>query len=216
MADQLVQSIIEWVEVVPPIGIYLIFFGIAYLENIIPPLPGDVVVAFGGYLAAEGVIRIFPVWSLTTVASVLGFMTMYWLGYRWGEQIESQRDSHFVLRFIPYKYFSRGKKWMKEWGQGVVVANRFLAGTRSVISLTAGISRLKVWRTSFSSLLSSILWNALLLALGWIIQDNWRIIGGYLSNYGKIILILIAGVIFVKFLRYYRRKKMEANQDVKE
>jgi membrane protein DedA with SNARE-associated domain len=192
---------------VPPIGVYLIFFGIAYVENLVPPMPGDVIVAFGGYLAAEGLIQLFPVWSLTVISSVAGFMTMYWLGYRWGAQIEENRDSHFLLRFIDYKYFAKGKKWMEKWGQGVVILNRFLAGTRSVISLTAGISQLKVVPTILSSLVSSILWNSLLLGMGWVIRDNWQIIGGYLSNYGKVILALI--VLFVGGKAYfsYRRKK---------
>lgn len=215
MADQIVQSIVDWISVVPPIGVYLIFFGIAYIENLIPPMPGDVIVAFGGYLAAEGLIGLFPVWSLTVVASVAGFMTMYWLGHRWGSQIEENRDSHFLLRFIDYKYFARGKKWMSRWGQGVVIANRFLAGTRSVISLTAGMSHLKITPTILSSLVSSVLWNTLLLAMGWVIRDNWQIIGEYLSNYGKIILGLIA--LFIGFKAYfsYRRSK-QVVKDEKE
>lgn len=207
MADQIVQSIVEWISMVPPVGVYLIFFGIAYIENIVPPMPGDVIVAFGGYLAAEGLIQLFPVWGLTVISSVLGFMTMYWLGYRWGEQIEDNKDSHFLLRFIDYKYFAKGKKWMERWGQGVVILNRFLAGTRSVISLTAGISKLNVVPTILSSLVSSILWNSLLLGMGWVIRDNWQIIGEYLSNYGKVILALI--VLFVGGKAYfsYRKKK---------
>lgn len=213
MADQIVQSIIEWINLVPPVGVYLIFLGIAYIENLIPPLPGDVLVAFGGYLAAEGVIKIFPVWSLTIIASVAGFMTMYWLGHRWGAQIESNRESHFILRFIPYKYFSRGKKWMSRWGQGVVIANRFLAGTRSVISLTAGMSHLKVTPTILSSLVSSILWNSLLLGMGWVIRDNWQIIGDYLSNYGKIILALIVLFIGGKAYFSYLKKKSVAKDE---
>jgi membrane protein DedA with SNARE-associated domain len=215
MADQIVQNIVEWISVVPPAGVYLIFFGIAYIENLIPPMPGDVIVAFGGYLAAEGVIGLFPVWSLTVVASVAGFMTMYWLGHRWGAQIEENRDGHFLLRFIDYKYFTRGKKWMNRWGQGVVVANRFLAGTRSVISLTAGMSNLRITRTILSSLVSSVLWNTLLLAMGWVIRDNWKIIGDYLSNYGKVILALIALFIGVRAYFFYRRKK-QAVKDEKE
>lgn len=205
MADYFVQTVIEWIEVIPPGAIYLLFFGIAYLENLIPPVPGDVLVAFGGYLAAEGIILIWPVWSLTIVASVMGFMTMYWLGYSWGEGIENNRTTHFILRFIPYRYLSRGKKWMQRWGQGVVMANRFLAGTRSVISLTAGISHLPIPQTIASSLLSSVLWNSLLLALGWVIQDNWQIIGGYLSSYGKSILVLI--FLFVVITIWVKRRK---------
>lgn len=210
MADYFVQTVIEWIEVIPPGAIYLLFFGIAYLENLIPPVPGDVLVAFGGYLAAEGIILIWPVWSLTIVASVMGFMTMYWLGYSWGEGIENNRTTHFILRFIPYRYLSRGKKWMQRWGQGVVMANRFLAGTRSVISLTAGISHLPIPQTMASSLLSSVLWNSLLLALGWIIQDNWQIIGGYLSSYGQSILVLIFLFVIIT-IWVKRRKKSKGN-----
>ncbi|SMO96071.1 DedA family protein [Gracilimonas mengyeensis] len=206
MADQIVQGIVDWIEVVPPIAMYLMFFAIAYIENLLPPIPGDVIVAFGGYLAAEGVIQLFPVWSLTVVASVAGFMTMYWLGFIWGEQIENNRESHLLLRFLDYKHFRRGKRWMLKWGQGVVMANRFLAGTRSVIALTAGMSRLRIWPTTLSSLLSSVLWNTLLLAMGWVIRDNWQIIGEYLSNYGKIILGLIVLFIAMKFASYWRTK----------
>lgn len=210
MADYFVQTVIEWIQVIPPGAIYLLFFGIAYLENLIPPVPGDVLVAFGGYLAAEGIILIWPVWSLTIVASVMGFMTMYWLGYSWGEGIENNRTTHFILRFIPYRYLSRGKKWMQRWGQGVVMANRFLAGTRSVISLTAGISHLPIPQTMASSLLSSVLWNSLLLVLGWIIQDNWQIIGGYLSSYGQSILVLIFLFVIIT-IWVKRRKKSKGN-----
>ncbi len=68
----------------PPSSIYLVFFLVAYVENIVPPIPGDVLVAFGGYLAAESVIGLVPVLLLTTIASVIGFMSMYWIGSRWG------------------------------------------------------------------------------------------------------------------------------------
>lgn len=214
MADQIVQGIVEWINMAPTVGVYLIFFGIAYMENLIPPMPGDVLVAFAGYLVAEGVIELFPVWSLTIVASVAGFMTMYWLGYRWGAQIEENRKDHFLLRFIDYKYFSRGKKWMNKWGQGVVLGNRFLAGTRSVISLTAGMSHLNLIPTILSSFISSLLWNSLLLIMGWFIRDNWQVIGGYLSNYGKLILALI--VLFVAVKAYIRRYHQSTEPEEKK
>ena len=211
MADQIVQNIVEWINVVPPLGIYLIFFGIAYLENLIPPMPGDVIVAFGGYLAAEGTISISILFVVTVIASVIGFMNMYWFGKKWGSQIEDNPKSHFILRFIDYKYFQKGKKWMNEWGQWVVFGNRFLAGTRSVISLTTGMSGLKISYTVLNSLISSILWNALLIGAGWYVRDNWEVIGKYLSNYGKLILIAIVAVIAIKFLVFRGSKKKEGN-----
>ncbi|MBO6623178.1 MAG: DedA family protein [Balneola sp.] len=213
MADQVVQNIVDWINVVPPIGIYLIFFGIAYLENLIPPMPGDVIVAFGGYLAAEGTVSFMLLFVVTVFASVIGFMNMYWFGKKWGSQIEENPNSHLLLKFIDYKYFQKGKKWMNKWGQWVVFGNRFLAGTRSVISLTTGMSGLKVSYTVMNSFLSSILWNALLLGAGWYVQDNWEIIGRYLSNYGKLILGAIIVVIALKFLIFRSGKKDIGNAE---
>ncbi len=214
MADQLVQSIVEWIELVPPLGIYLIFFGVAYLENIVPPMPGDVIVAFGGYLAAEGTVSFALLLILTVLASVVGFMNMYWFGRKWGSGIEEGSGNHFITRFIDYKYFDRGKKWMHRWGQWVVLGNRFLAGTRSVISLTSGMSKLPIGFTVINSFISSLLWNSLLLAAGWYIQGNWKIIGEYLSNYGKIILLLIVIFFVIKFIfkRYFRKDEGASNK----
>lgn len=207
MLEQFTQELIQWILGLPPLSIYLVFFLIAYLENIIPPIPGDVLVAFGGYLAAESIIGLSPVLILTTVASVIGFMTMYWLGSHWGVQIEEQKERFWLMKFIPLKYMNKVRNWMGRWGLGVVLANRFLAGTRSVISLTAGISHTPIAGTIISSTISSVLWNGILLGFGWIVHENWQVIGNYLSIYGRIILLALAVLIIGRLLISYYRKK---------
>ena len=205
MADQVVQTIIDWISVVPPISVYVIFTVIAYMENVLPPVPGDVLLAFAGYLAADGLLSLPLVWVLTVLASVVGFMNMYWIGYKLGSQIDEKKDDHILLRFINYRYFRKGKIWMYKYGQWVIFGNRFLAGTRSVISLTAGMSRLKISHTIINALISSALWNSALLFMGWFIRDNWQVIGGYLSTYGKVILVCI-GVIIIARIVWSKKK----------
>lgn len=187
---------------------------IAYVENIVPPIPGDVLVAFGGYLAAESIIDLAPVFILTTVASVIGFMTVYWLGSHWGVQIKEKKEKFWLVKFIPIKYMNKVRSWMGRWGLGVVMANRFLAGTRSVISLTAGISHTPITATVISSTISSILWNGILLGFGWFVHENWHVIGNYLSIYGRIILAAIAIVILIRVLMaYYRKRKTSSGSE---
>lgn len=207
MVEQFTQELVQWIQALPPISIYLVFFLVAYFENIIPPVPGDVLVAFGGYLAAESVIELTPVFVLTTIASVFGFMTMYWLGSRWGVQIEEQKERFWLMRFIPLKYMRKVRDWMGRWGIGVIMANRFLAGTRSVISLTAGISHTPLLGTIAGSTISSLLWNAILIGFGWIVHENWQVIGNYLSIYGWVILALLTIIIAIRLLMSYYRKK---------
>ena len=216
MADQVVQTVVEWVSMVDPIGVYFIIAVIAYLENVLPPIPGDVLLAFGGYLAAEGLVRVFPIWGLTVVASVLGFMNMYWLGKRLENQIAENRHDHILLKFVNYKYLEKGKQWMGMYGQWVVFGNRFLAGTRSVISLTAGVSNLSISRTMINAGISSALWNAILLASGWYVRDNWKVIGSYLSDYGKVILIGVGALILWRFMALKKTRKREIESSLEE
>jgi membrane protein DedA with SNARE-associated domain len=208
------NEIVEWIFTLSPLSIYFVFFLIAYLENIIPPVPGDVLVAFGGYLAAEQLVSFSLLLGLTTIASVVGFMTMYAIGNHWGYKIEHQREKFWLMRFIDVKYFDKGKRWMERWGQGAILANRFLAGTRSVISITAGIYRTKVWTTVLSCSVSSVLWNFILLMLGWIVHENWYVIGEYLNVYGQIVLVLIILAVAARF-GYIFWKRRKAGRETK-
>ncbi len=208
------QNLIDWIQTLSPLSIYFIFGFIAYLENIVPPIPGDLLVAFGGYLAAEQIIGFSPVLAITTVASVIGFMNMYAVGAYFGDKIDEQRKKFWLMRFFDVKYFDKGKRWMDQYGQGVILANRFLAGTRSVISLTAGITKTKVYSTMISSAVSSLLWNTILISMGWFVHENWQIIGDYLNVYGWIILSLIVILITIRII--YLRKWKSASKSQKK
>lgn len=201
------QNLIEWIQTLSPLSIYAVFAIIAYTENVVPPIPGDLLVAFGGYLAAEYIIGFTGLWAITTVASVIGFMNMYAIGFYFGDKIEAQRKSFWLMKFIDVKYFDRGKRWMHKYGQLVILANRFLAGTRSVISLTAGLTKTKIYPTILNSTLSSFLWNGILLWMGWLVHENWQIIGHYLNVYGTVILILIGVLIIVRLLYVWRKNR---------
>ncbi len=196
--DLSLDLLVDYIYSLSPLSIYIIFFLIAYGENVMPPIPGDLLLVYGGYLAAEQLVRFSTLLWVTAASSVLGFMTMYAVGSYWGYQIDAQKERFWLLRMIGTRYFERGKRWMQRWGQWVVVANRFLPGTRSVISLTSGIYRMNVKNTVISSTVSSLLWNAILLQSGWMVHENWQLIGSYLSLYGRLIL---AALLFFLGLR---------------
>lgn len=205
------QQFIEWISGLSPLSIYLIFAIVAYMENVLPPVPGDVLVAFGGYLAAEQIIGFTPLLLYTTLFSVFGFMTMYALGAYFGEKIDTQRKRFWMMRYLDIKYFDRVNRWMNRWGQGVILSNRFLAGTRSVISIAAGISRTDLKKTVLSSTISSLLWNSILIGFGWIVNENWMTIGHYLNVYGWLILSLLLILITARLI-YKRSKKSEESE----
>lgn len=216
MATDVVQTIVDWIGMLPAFWVYAVFFAICYLENVVPPIPGDVLLAFGGYLAAAGLLSGGWLWLLSVVASVIGFMNMYWLGKKLGDHIDQHGEGHFLMRFIDYRYFRKARMWMYRYGYGVILANRFLAGTRTVISFTAGGAGLRAGWTSLNAFISSALWNFILIGAGWLVRDNWLVIGDYLSVYGQAILGILALIIAGRIFWVYKYRNKHDNSNANE
>jgi membrane protein DedA with SNARE-associated domain len=115
------------------------------------------------------------------------------------------------FKFIPLERVHKVETWFKKYGYWIVVANRFLAGTRAVVSFVTGMSELSLWRTTLLSLLSSLLWNFLLLFAGRELGQNWRAVYFYLETYGKIMTVVLVAVLLVGVVQYYYKKLKRNN-----
>lgn len=203
-----------WMQGLPAVWAYATLLVIAYGENVAPPIPGDMVVVFGGYLAGLGQLHLGVVILLSTVGGALGFMTVFALGYRLGQTVlESDR-----LRWLPRDGVEKARRWIHQYGYGVVAANRFLSGARSVISLAAGLARMGPWQTFGWCTVSAFVWTALISYAGYAVGDNWEIVVVYLRAYGRIILILLLLVGGALLARWYwcRRQKASSPSPVSE
>ena len=201
--EDLFADLIEWMSGVPPLWAYLIILVIAYGENVLPPIPGDLVVVFGGYLVGLGKLNFILVVVLATIGGAVGFMTMYAIGVRMGKAVLDPER----LRWLPKQYFFKVQAWMQRWGYGVVAANRFLSGARSVISLTVGMAHMPAARTAVFATLSAAVWTVLITAAGYIVGENWEVVSVYLRRYGQVVLALIALAVATQLIRSYRVRK---------
>ncbi|WP_094546366.1 DedA family protein [Rubricoccus marinus] len=198
-----VQGLADWLAALPPLGIYGVLFAVSYLENIVPPIWGDTLIVLCGWLVGIGTIAFVPTVAIATLGGSLGFMTLYAVGHRLDEAIADPTR----LRWIPRGPLAAAERWLKRWGMGVVVANRFLAGGRSVVSLLAGASRLPVLRTTIWATLSALLWCALLVAAGSWVGTRWDIVLNALGTYGKVITALVGGIVLIGAVRWVRGRR---------
>lgn len=207
--EQFFNDLIQWMTEVPPVWAYLILLVIAYGENVLPPIPGDLVIVFGGYLVGLGTLDYVLVVLLSTLGGVLGFMTMYAVGTRLGDAVlNSDR-----YRWLPKQYIFKTQAWMKRWGYGVVAANRFISGARSVISLTVGMAHMPAGRTAVFATLSAAVWTALITFAGVVVGENWEVVLVYLKRYGQIVIGLMVLFIGIQIVRSYRVRKKPAEGD---
>jgi len=208
--EQLITDLIGWLETAPPYMIYGILMFFAYIENVIPPVPGDLFIAMGGYLIAEALISPVPALVFTTISSTIGFMSVYLVGYFFGDRLEAREKGSMIAGFVPAGQYYRGKRWVQKWGVGVVLVNRMLAGTRSVIALTSGMAELNWVRAILASVASSLMWNTFLLALGFFIHGNWQRIGQILQIHGQVVILLMVLAFGVWFLFRWQKRRGQA------
>lgn len=186
-----------WMQGLSPLWAYLTLLVIAYGENVAPPIPGDMVVVFGGYLAGLGQLHLGIVVVLSTIGGALGFMTMFELGRRLGRTVLTTDR-----RWVPQEDVDKAERWVQRYGYGVIAANRFLSGARSVISLTAGVARMDPWRTFGWCTVSAFVWTGLISYAGYAVGENWEIVVTYLRAYGRVILtllVLVGGILLARW-----------------
>ncbi len=185
--------------------IYAAIFLIAYLENIFPPSPSDMVIVFGGSLAGFGQVDLLGALAAATLGSAFGFATMFGIGHWFGVKIlESGR-----LRFLPKESIDKVEGWFRRYGYGIIIANRFLAGTRAVVSFFAGMSHLRFIYTLPLCFISALIWNSILVLAGNSLGKNWQKIGVYLTAYSQTVTAILVVVVLFLVGRYFfgRTKK---------
>jgi membrane protein DedA with SNARE-associated domain len=199
-----VESLFQTIEAFNPIYIYIAVFLIAFVENIFPPSPSDVVIVFGGSLVGIGKIDFIGTLAIATLGSTLGFMTMFKIGEWFGESILEKNK----LNFLPMENVHKLEGWFRRYGYGIIIANRFLSGTRAIVSFFAGMAKMIFFKTTVLCFLSALVWNFLLVYGGSILGENWRAIGIYLSTYSQIITSIIVVVVIFFIVRwFYKRQK---------
>ena len=201
-----VEKTIFWLQQLSPFGVMVAIFLIAYVENIFPPSPSDVLLVFAGTLIGIGTVGFVPSLLVATLGSTLGFVTAYAMGRYFEKEVIEGRFS----RWLPVDTFSKVEALFRKYGYGVIIANRFLAGTRAIVSFFAGMSRMNFVPTTLLCALSAMVWNALLLWLGKSLGSNWRQAGNYLATYSTVVTIILVAIAAIFLARWLMKKRKTA------
>ena len=199
----MLQQFISYISTLDPALIYVVLFAFSFIENVVPPSPSDLVVVIGATLIVHSPIGFIPVLLITTFGSALGFVVMYYVGKYLGDTLVRKGR----LKFIKAESLEKADLWFNKYGYKLILINRFMPGTRAVISFFSGVHRLKPLETFFYAGISSFFWNIILICLGIFLGDNIVMIDHYLKTYSNVILvltILAVGFLLIKFI--WRKK----------
>lgn len=203
----MIEQVLDFISRLTPFWIYVVLFAFAYIENVFPPSPSDLVVVIGGSLIGTGTLSFIPTLIVTSIGSILGFMTLFFIG--------SQLDKKIIragkIKFISIEALDKVEMWFQKYGYWIILVNRFLPGTRSVISFFGGLSELNIKKTIILATISALVWNSIIIYLGMIFGSNVHLVDKYLSSYSRIAFIVSLVVIAVFIIKYFWKKKRIKN-----
>lgn len=176
------------------IGVGLLIF----LENIVPPVPSEVILPLAGFRARTGALNVWLVWPAATAGSVLGALVLYgvgaWLGYGRLHALAGKR--WFIL--TSQGDLDRGERIFARHGGKMVLLGRCVPLIRSVVSIPAGIARMPLPRFLTLTAIGSGVWNALFISLGWILGDQWGRVQGWLGPISYVVIgLVVVGLVWL-------------------
>jgi membrane protein DedA with SNARE-associated domain len=178
------------------------YFGIALLmalENVVPPVPSEVIMGLGGMAVARGTMSIVPLVLWGTVGSVAGNYFWYALGRRLGYHgLKPFVDRWGRWLTLEWEDVEKLQRFFHSRGGWVVFVFRFMPTFRTMVSLPAGMACMPHWRFLLATFAGSAIWNAVLAWAGLYFGSNFR----ELEHYVGPVTIGLAAVIALGY--FYR------------
>ncbi|OOM06433.1 DedA family protein [Clostridium saccharobutylicum] len=170
-----------------------------------PMMPSEVILPFIGILAAKGEITYFGALISSIFGGLIGSLICYFIGY-YGGGVLMQK---IVLKFPKIeKSIETINNWFEKYGKMAIFFARLVPLTRTYISIIAGIAKFNKKIFILFSIMGIIIWNSILVSLGYFIGHNWSYIHLMMKHYSifasSIIFIVILFVIYKKV----KRKKL--------
>jgi membrane-associated protein len=176
--------------------IYLILFLIIFIETglvVIPFLPGDSLLFVAGTLAGAGLLDMFLLCVLLSIAAIAGDSLNYWIG-------KTSRLERLQCRFprvFKQEYFDATNRYYAKYGRKTIIIARFVPYIRTFAPFLAGVGRMNYPEFLLYNIAGGVAWVVSFLALGYffgvlpIVQEHFEL---------AILLIILVSVIAVGYL----------------
>lgn len=126
-------------------------------------LPGDTLLLFSGFFAAQGHLNIVLLISVVVVCAVLGDNVGYSIGRRTGHRVFKKKDGIFFR----HEYLERAEKFYETHGGKTIILARFIPIVRTFAPLVAGIGKMPRERFMAFNVVGAFIWGVGVTLIGY-------------------------------------------------
>jgi len=200
MFEALTKIIISILETISYPGIFFLMA----LESMIALIPSELVMPFVGFLVQAQKISLFWAIFLSSLGTLCGSLLSYFLGRKYGILFIKKLGRYLLLN---ESHLNLAENFFQKKGEKTIFISRFIPIVRHVISIPAGIGKMKLPKFIFYTLLGGTIWNGILLWLGYKLSEQWMIISYYSSQIDIFILVGIGVLLLYYFYKILKKRR---------
>lgn len=198
-------------HIIEQFGYFGVFF-LILIENVFPPIPSEVILLFSGFFSSYTSLSVFYMILASTLGSFLGAIILYYIGKIFNkERLKKIVNGRLgKILFLKENDIDKADEWFDNEGNKSVFFCRFVPIVRSLISIPAGMSEMPMGKFIIYTICGSMIWNTVLICLGYRLGSNWEYVLTILDKYQMVvivILVIIFGYVIIKFYRKKRKSK---------
>lgn len=198
-------------HIIEQFGYFGVFF-LILIENVFPPIPSEVILLFSGFFSTYTNLSVLYMIVASTLGSFLGAIILYYIGKIFNkERLKKIVNGRLgKILFLKENDIDKADEWFDNKGNKSVFFCGFVPIVRSLISIPAGMSEMPMGKFIIYTICGSMIWNTVLICLGYRLGSNWEYVLTILDKYQIIvivILVIIFGYVIIKFYRKKRKSK---------
>ena len=164
-----------------------------FLETIFPPIPSEVIMPVAGISAAKGEMSLPWVIASGTAGAMLGNTVWYLAARALGViRLKPFIEKHGRLLTMSWHEVERAERWFRRQGAFFVFLGRMLPTVRSLVSVPAGLLKMRFRTFLIASTVGTAGWTAMLAVAGYKLRENFGEIDHWLGPISNAILVTLA------------------------
>jgi len=187
-------------------GVFLLMI----LEGATLPVPSEIILPVTGFLVYNHTLEFWPAVAAASLGGLLGTMIDFSIGYYLGRPA--------VLRYgmkirLSERHLMIAEGWFAKHGSAAVLLARFVPLLRTLIAFPAGVAKMKIPKFLAFSTIGIVIWDIILIYLGFLAGQNYSSIVGSLDATLPIIGYAALGGIVLALLLLARKNRGKPNPD---
>jgi membrane protein DedA with SNARE-associated domain len=171
------------------------YLGIAFLmflETVFPPIPSEIIMTVAGLGASKGKMNIIAVIASGTAGAMLG--NYFW--YLVARVIGVDRLKPFIVRWgrfltLDWREIEKAERLFGTQGWAIVFFGRMLPTLRSLISIPAGLLKMRLSTFVFWSTIGTAGWTALLGLAGYVMGKSFEQVDAFVGPIATAVIVVI-------------------------